>query len=484
MSMPRGSSDIKPGFSLVEVLLSVALLAILSSALIGAYVQTQQSAMVTGNRSHALMMAEEGLEASRSIRDSGFNNLAIGSHGLAIQSNTWSFQGTSDTSGLFQRQVTVSRIDSSTVQATATVTWPQTLQRSGQVSLVTYFTNWSAKTVGDWSAPRLVGSFNVAGTQSGQKIKTAGNYAYMIRASGTPNFIIFNITDPVNPTVAGSMTLSGTPTNLDLAGNYVYVSSGNNASELQVIYVGNPASPTLAGTYDASGNPDANSVAVLGNQAYLVRNYNASANNFLVINLTFNETLHTVATSLLGSTSITGNAMDVMVLPSGAQTYGYVASADNNGEFKVVNVTNPAAPVLVAGGVINLNGTNDAIAIAGYGSVVAISQLNSLYLVNVTNPLAPVLYNSLPYNAGGLINDIEAIADLQYAFLGTSNASQELQILNIANPVSPAVVSAYNIPAPQPASDPLNGVAYNASLDRLTAAANSGSGELLIFGPP
>jgi hypothetical protein len=59
-----------------------------------------------------------------------------------ISSNQWNFSGTADTTDIFSRTVTIAAVDDDRKQVTSTVTWPQTPQRNGVVTVTTYLTNW------------------------------------------------------------------------------------------------------------------------------------------------------------------------------------------------------------------------------------------------------------------------------------------------------------------------------------------------------
>jgi hypothetical protein len=87
-------------------------------------------------------LAEEGLEAVRNLRDGTFTNLTSGTYGLAISNGKWMLSGSSDTTGIFTRQITVSSLDAQRKQITSTVTWQQTPQRTGTVTLTGTLTNW------------------------------------------------------------------------------------------------------------------------------------------------------------------------------------------------------------------------------------------------------------------------------------------------------------------------------------------------------
>ncbi|MDD5626511.1 MAG: prepilin-type N-terminal cleavage/methylation domain-containing protein [Patescibacteria group bacterium] len=134
------------GFSLVEVILASAVFVLFVTALVGAYLYGQESTALAGNRARATILAEEGLEAVRNIRDAGFSNLTDGTYGLAVVGNQWALFGTSDTTGIFTRQITISAVDSERKSVTANVAWQQNAQRPGAVALTTYLTNWKKAT--------------------------------------------------------------------------------------------------------------------------------------------------------------------------------------------------------------------------------------------------------------------------------------------------------------------------------------------------
>lgn len=127
---------------LVEVILASSVFVLLLTAFTGVFYYGMQSSILAGDRARAAMFAEEGLEAARSIKNTNYANLTLGVHGLSYTNNTWSFTGTSDTSGIFTREVFVTAVDANRRNVTVTVSWQQTPSRIGNVSLSTRFTNW------------------------------------------------------------------------------------------------------------------------------------------------------------------------------------------------------------------------------------------------------------------------------------------------------------------------------------------------------
>ncbi|MFA6000362.1 MAG: prepilin-type N-terminal cleavage/methylation domain-containing protein [Candidatus Paceibacterota bacterium] len=130
------------GFSLVEVILAISIFALSVMGLTGGLIYGRQSTVNASHREQAVFLADEGLEASQNIALENFNNLVSGSFGLAVQNNLYVFNGISDISGIYERQIVISEIDANTKKVTSLVSWSQGATEAGQVSLVTYITDW------------------------------------------------------------------------------------------------------------------------------------------------------------------------------------------------------------------------------------------------------------------------------------------------------------------------------------------------------
>ncbi|MEI8067324.1 MAG: prepilin-type N-terminal cleavage/methylation domain-containing protein [Candidatus Shapirobacteria bacterium] len=146
----------KNAFSLVEVILAIAIFAIITGGgivgLIPALNQNRQSGEITiANR-----LAEEGLEAVRSIRSRDFNLITSGAKGVGTSSNLWTFNGTSDTTDKYTRQITINpayrdgsgnlalsgTLDPDTWLVKSTINWNFSVGDTKQFSLDTVLTNW------------------------------------------------------------------------------------------------------------------------------------------------------------------------------------------------------------------------------------------------------------------------------------------------------------------------------------------------------
>ncbi|MEI7719738.1 MAG: hypothetical protein WCI89_00820 [bacterium] len=132
---------ISRGISLIEVVISAALILLLATLFVSALLSGEQGAQTSGARARAGFLAEEGLEAARNMRDQSFANLVDGTYGIGTSNGSWTFVGTSDTKDTFTRAVSIKTVNATTKGATSTVTWTETGGRTGSVSLYTYFTN-------------------------------------------------------------------------------------------------------------------------------------------------------------------------------------------------------------------------------------------------------------------------------------------------------------------------------------------------------
>lgn len=142
LSIKKEWSNTKKGFLLVEILLATSLFVLFMTAFTGVFYYGLQSSFIAGDRARAVMFAEEGQEALRSIKNANFSNLVDGTYGLTYTNNTWSLSGSSDTSGIFTRSVTISTIDAHRKNIIVNVSWQQTPDRPGSVTISGRLTNW------------------------------------------------------------------------------------------------------------------------------------------------------------------------------------------------------------------------------------------------------------------------------------------------------------------------------------------------------
>lgn len=455
------------GFSVVEVLLAATLFAMLATAIVGALVYGQQATTFAGERVRANAIASEGLEAIRNIRDASYSNLADGTYGLAQSSNTWGFSGSSDTTGIFTRQVTIASNGTNRKAVTSTVTWPQGLG-TAQTSTTTELTNWMASLAKTWPNAVQSASYDASGTVDAIKVATVGNYAYVVRASGSPNFLVVNVSNPAAPTLAASLTLATNPTNITVSGNYAYVTTTSDTAELQIVNITTPTAPVLTSSYNASGTADGKAVYVSGSYAYLARAANAANGELTIVNVS-NPASPTLAGSY--SNNITMN--DIVVSGS----YAFIGTSATTNNLLVVNVSVPLLPTLSTSYSLQAATAVNALALKG-STTLLVGQATTLSLLDLSSPTAPTRVGGVTTTGSAAVNDISIDSSGTYAFLGTSSTTAEFQIANISTPSTASIIRTVDISG---TSSTLNGVAYNTALDIVVGASAADTQEVVTF---
>lgn len=456
------------GFSVVEALLAATIFGMVAVGVIGAIVYGRQATAGAGEHARASYLAEEGIEAVRNIKAAAYSNLVDGTYGLVQSGGIWTLSGSSDTTGIFTRTVQIASGGTNRKAVTATVSWPQGTA-TAQTTAVTRLTNWTAtiSTGTSWANAIFGGSYDASSTNDGLEIATSGSYAYLVRNSGTPNFVIVNISNPASPTLVGSLTLAGNPTNITVSGSYAYVTNANNSGELQIVNVSTPASPSLSGTFNASGNADGLAVVASGNTAYLARAANGGTAEFVIVNVT------TPASPT--QTGAYGNniAMNDVVVSG---SYAYIGTNSSTQEVLVVNISTPSTPTLATSYNLTTSGTVNALGL--YSNTLLIGQAAGLVVYNITNPLSASLSGSVTTTGSATINDIAVDATNTYAFLGTNNTTAEFQIANVSVPASPSIIRAVDVSG---TTSNLTGVAHNTTSDIVVGASASDTQEVVTF---
>lgn len=134
------------GQSILEVMIAVAIMVISITASAAMMTATERGSSEMAGETRASAVAEEGIQASISIRDRGWNSLAVGTHGLIIQASPleWIFQGSSDTAYGFTRTVTVSAVDANTRKVAVNVSWSPDGKRTARIEEQILLTDWAS----------------------------------------------------------------------------------------------------------------------------------------------------------------------------------------------------------------------------------------------------------------------------------------------------------------------------------------------------
>ncbi|MEI7792031.1 MAG: type II secretion system protein [Candidatus Berkelbacteria bacterium] len=150
------------GFSLVEILLAVALFSVFSVGVISLVLQGWNTARLAQENSVAKEYASEGIEAARSIKNQSFASLInTSSTGIVQSGGVWTFSGTNNTfdSNKFTRTIAVADVyrdvsnnivatggtlDPLSKKITSTVNWNISPTRADSSVISTYLTNWKS----------------------------------------------------------------------------------------------------------------------------------------------------------------------------------------------------------------------------------------------------------------------------------------------------------------------------------------------------
>lgn len=194
----RNLSPTQTGLSIIELIVSIAIFAIIAASSISAILGAFSTSRLAKEESRATFFNVEGLEATESIRNQDWANLVNGDHGLSFGGGNWTFSGTSDLdgSGKYTRVVNVSdverdgnddivasggTIDPDTKKIISTVSWDFTPTRNNQIQKTLYLTNWQ-KSIGAGSSG--VGPPTPTPTPTPPVIPTCGPFCQGLGYSG------------------------------------------------------------------------------------------------------------------------------------------------------------------------------------------------------------------------------------------------------------------------------------------------------------
>ena len=151
MSRKNKKINKKLGFSLLELILAIAVFSIGSFALATLLIDSNISTKLSTERINALLYAKEGIGAVQSIRNSGWAALTDGNHGLSHANSSWSFVSSSDLiDNKYTRVISIANTPganpaTSSKTVTSNVSWNLTPVRIASTTITTILTNWGNK---------------------------------------------------------------------------------------------------------------------------------------------------------------------------------------------------------------------------------------------------------------------------------------------------------------------------------------------------
>lgn len=480
------STQLHPGFGIIEIIVAMGLFAIIAVTAITTTIGSFSTNRLSSETDTASLLAQEGIEAALSLKRQGWSSPFLTTDcsagcGVTAGGGSWSWSGANNVIGDYTRTITVSSVnrngsnvivtsggsdDPNTKKITSSVSWNFSPGRSNTATVVKYVTNYVKSIIGDWSNPSQQSSLNLSGNRNGFKVAVSGNYAFVTQSGSSPDFYVVNLTNLASPSVADSLSLAGTLYDVEVVGNYAYVTSSDNSQELIIINISNPNNVFQVGSYDAPGSADGYAVEIVGTTAYLVQT-NSGSDEFISINIS-----NPASPSYRDSINMSNTCNEIVVIGN----YAYVASDDDSQELKIVNVSNPNNVFQV--GSYNASGNNNAESITGAGNYLYLGREGSGQVLSfsLTNPTNPSLLDT--YTATDDVRDMDLGNNDSYLFLATDDNGQELQILDVSNPSSMSLLGTLNN-----GNNDLNGVDYDATLDRAIVVGDSNSAEVQVIQP-
>jgi hypothetical protein len=226
-------------------------------------------------------------------------------------------------------------------------------------------------------------------------------------------------------------------------------------------------------TYDLPGSGLARSVAVYAQNAFIGALENPGNKELYSLSVSDTGSL-----TLLDSMALSGSVMDISL----SDGYAYIASSNNAGEFRVVDIFDPTNLIDAPGTGIDLDNTQDAFSMNTFGTSALIGRasgttIDELILYQIgDSPVPTPPPGPWTLELAGDGNSIASVYGGKYAFVGGSGDPNELRVLDVPKMASGQVgtVATYN------ASATIRGIFYNWQTDRLYAVTSS---TFLIFRP-
>lgn len=465
---------------MLDALIGVVVFGLFIVAVGASLLFSQRGFLASGDHMRGAFLAEESLEALRTIRDADFILLTAGTYGVQVgPAGTWQLASSgSTTSDGYTSIVTITLPQEDTVQATARTSWNHGNGRSGSVLLTTEITNWQVEQpIGNWNSVSQQGAYTDIGVLF-TKVIVKDEYAY-VTSGDTAGLYIFDVSNLSNPVrVASSFSLGAAGYDLLTIGDVLYVLTADTSAELQSYNISSPTSLSAGNLLDQKnipGDDRARSLAYFNGTLFVGAREDGTEHEL------YSYSASEGTLSLLDSLDNAGGFMDLSI----HQAYAYSANTQDVSELRVVDVFDPADLSDAPGVGYNVTDVYDGNAVATYGTAAFLGRLDGssieeLVMFDIADSIVP----SPPpgpwyYEVGGNAEDIAAEPGGRYLFLASSHPSKELQVIDptLLSHGQPAEMTYYDSP-----NGAAKGVYYDILKDRVFLATNDAF-EIIQPGP-
>ncbi len=273
------------------------------------------------------------------------------------------------------------------------------------------------------------------------------------------------------PALAGSVANAGPlsgATSTAIAGRYAYV-PGYSSGIVAAVDLLDPGHPIVAGTSAfASSLLNASNITIANGFAYVVSknrngpsgsnsNDDGTGNSLTILDITTDPTHPAIvgsvhdAVRLFGSYGVAVQGQYAYVAAQGCLSMQPCPNTNVGDAFTVVDISNPAAPTVVATVKNNSlpapwTGSGalkhpTSVAISGHYAFVTASYANRLTVLDIANPLAPVIVAS-PQDASKLNFDVDVTLANGYAYVADqAQGVGRVAVVDVHDAVNPEIVS-------------------------------------------
>lgn len=187
------------------------------------------------------------------------------------------------------------------------------------------------------------------------------------------------------------------------------------------------------GTYDYTGNDDAQKVMAQGDYAYVVIDYGGSY-DFAIHDVSDPENI-----TLEGSLAIATNSNEELTNIFVRGDYAYISSEDDDAELIIVDISNPAVPVVASS--FSASGGADAMGVYVIGDTAYLSRVgsnssNELITIDVSTAISPSQLGSADIGGNGSGGN-EIFVMNNHAFISSEDNTTQLKIVDVSDSNNP-----------------------------------------------
>src|SRR3989338_4876845 len=434
--MKAQSTGNNKGFSTLEVLIAFTVLILCVTAVILVVFGNQSVTVDTQTNVEAISKAQKELENVRALSRQDF--VSVVSDPAPVSD------------GIYNKQNTIVDLTQCLKQATSLVSW-NIESRALNVNFSTFLSDiggvimmgsdCDSEISGDWDNPITATSVGIGG-QGATDIDVCNDFVYLTSdpsAASKEDFFIYEFDSvAVSLTERAKIHVSAGLNGVDVINDYAFTINSEASGHLIVFNISDPSNPTLIAS---NSLPDmivgvARSIFYYNHFIYIGTQYlgcpvcpSSQNNEFHIFNVSVPG-----APVWRGSFKVNHNINDIAVRGD----YAYLATSDNNGELRIYNISDPSAVSFE--GLFNAPGNEDGDSLYLLGNKLYLGRdrtpaaRKDFYVLNISDPTSPTELGSknLGLNPGATVEGIVVRGSL--AFVGVDNPISGIQILTISDP--------------------------------------------------